>query len=51
MFVHYGSGSGSGTGFFPDPDPSDPKRQDPDPQHCYILYIDTEDGSGQDKNI
>ena len=25
---------GSGSGIFQDPDPGDPKRPDPDPQHC-----------------
>ena len=27
---------GSGSGIFPDPDPGDPKRPDPDPQHCFL---------------
>ena len=26
---------GSGSGIFPDSDPGDPKRPDPDPQHCF----------------
>ena len=27
---------GSGSDIFPDPDLGDPKRPDPDPQHCRI---------------
>ena len=28
---------GSGSGIDPDPDPSDPKRPDPDLQHCFYI--------------
>ena len=32
---------GSGSGIFPDPDSGDPKRPDPDPQHCTGIYFNT----------